>query len=63
MTDGKFNLQNTMDGIDSYFPHDLKKDTNSAFEKCKHIAHEKHCEAAYLLSKCLLKELPTIFFP
>lgn len=63
MTNGKFNLQNTMDGIEIYFPHDLKKDTSSAFENCKHIAHVKKCEAAYLLSECILKEHPTIFFP
>lgn len=63
MTDGKLNLQNTMDGIDSYFPQELKKDTSSAFENCKHIAHVENCEVAYLLSECLFKEFPTIFFP
>ena len=63
MTEGKLNLQNAMDGIDSYFPHDMKKDTSSAFENCKNISHVDNCDAAYLLSKCLLKEHPTIFFP
>lgn len=63
MTDGKLNLQNAMDGIETYFPHDLKKDTSSAFQNCKHIDHVENCEAAYLLYECLLKELPTIFFP
>ncbi len=62
MIEGKLNLQNAMDGIDSYFPDDMKKDTVSAFENCKDIAHVENCEAAYLLSECLLKEHPTMFF-
>lgn len=63
MTNGKLNYEDTVQGIESYFPHELKNDTRTAFENCKHVDHMDGCEAAYLLTSCLLKEHPKLFFP
>lgn len=63
MTDGKLNYEDTMEGIENYFPHELKEDTRNAFENCKDVDHMDSCETAYLLTQCLLKEHPKLFLP